>query len=65
MLLTSYFSHAHPPKVDWQEIGSLQAPEQYSESIGISAAYTGFIGQYLVLAGGANFPNGHPFFKTA
>lgn len=48
--------------INWSFAGQLPAPEGYSESIGISAAFSGFIGDYLVVAGGANFPAGHPFF---
>lgn len=50
-------------KILWQKIGGLPAPEGFSESIGISGAYSGLLGDYLIVAGGANFPNGHPFFQ--
>ncbi|WP_157829092.1 cyclically-permuted mutarotase family protein [Colwellia sp. 75C3] len=49
-------------KIYWQKFGELPVPEQFTESLGVSAAYSGFIGDYLIVAGGANFPKGHPFF---
>lgn len=50
------------PKISWAQYGQLPAAEGFTKSIGISGAYSGFIGDHLVVAGGANFPNGHPFF---
>jgi cyclically-permuted mutarotase family protein len=46
----------------WQKMGELPAPERFSNSIGVSGAYSAFLGDYLIVAGGANFPKGHPFF---
>jgi cyclically-permuted mutarotase family protein len=46
----------------WQKTGELPAPEGFTESIGVSGAYSAFLGDYLIVAGGANFPKGHPFF---
>ncbi|UCX05735.1 hypothetical protein FJ709_15320 [Shewanella glacialimarina] len=57
-----YLSLTKKPQISWQQIGQLPAPQGYTESIGISGAYSAFIGDYLIVAGGANFPNGHPFF---
>jgi len=52
-----------PTKIAWQMIGQLPPPDGFAESIGISGAYSGLLGDYLIVAGGANFPNGHPFFQ--
>ncbi|MGS0825819.1 cyclically-permuted mutarotase family protein [Shewanella sp. 0m-8] len=49
-------------KVSWVKAGQLPAPKGFNESIGIAGAYSAFVGNYLVVAGGANFPSGHPFF---
>lgn len=35
-------------------------PESQQENIGLAGVYSGFIGETLVVAGGANFPNGTP-----
>ncbi|MGL4677626.1 MAG: cyclically-permuted mutarotase family protein [Brevinema sp.] len=40
----------------WKIAGMLPAPSGFTESIGVAAAYTELIGDYLVVAGGANFP---------
>ncbi|QFU22103.1 cyclically-permuted mutarotase family protein [Shewanella sp. YLB-09] len=48
----------------WKKSGSLPAPEGFLESLGVSAAYTAFLGDYLIVAGGANFPKGHPVFQN-
>lgn len=50
--------------IDWQKIGELPAAGKFTESLGISAAYSGFLGDYLIVAGGANFPKGHPIFES-
>jgi N-acetylneuraminate epimerase len=47
---------------EWQLYGKLPPQENNKPSIGISAAFTAILGDYLLVAGGANFPNGHPFF---
>ena len=49
--------------ISWVKVGQLPNPDSFVTSIGISGAYSGFIGNYLIVAGGANFPNGHPFFE--
>jgi N-acetylneuraminate epimerase len=49
-------------KITWDKKGLLPAAEGFTESIGVSGAYSGFIDDYLIVAGGANFPKGHPFF---
>ncbi|MGI2056624.1 cyclically-permuted mutarotase family protein [Shewanella baltica] len=51
------------PHISWVKAGQLPIPDDFTESIGISGAYSGFIGDYLIVAGGANFPYGHPFFE--
>jgi len=50
------------PEIFWQKAGQLPAPEGFSSSIGVSGTYSAFLGDYLIVAGGANFPDGHPFF---
>jgi len=56
-------SFDNTPQISWIKAGQLPVPDGFSESIGISGAYSGFLGNYLIVAGGANFPNGHPFFE--
>lgn len=58
-------SKASANHIDWQFYGELPAPVPQQTSIGISAAFTGMLGNYLLVAGGANFPDGHPFFDQA
>lgn len=41
---------------DWKVAGTLPIPFGFQESIGVSGAFAGFIGDKLVVAGGANFP---------
>ena len=50
------------PTLAWQPYGKLPAQHHHKPSIGISAAFTAVLGDYLLVAGGANFPDGHPFF---
>ncbi|MBH0092229.1 Kelch repeat-containing protein [Pseudoalteromonas sp. SCQQ13] len=50
---------------NWTEVAKLPLYTHKGQPTGISAAYTGMIGSYLVIAGGANFPNGHPYFDGA
>ena len=52
-------------RIDWREYGELPAPKGISSTLGISASFTGILDNYLVVGGGANFPNGHPFFDQA
>lgn len=49
-------AHGQTTIGSWKTAGELPAPQGYTESIGVSGAYAGFIGGYLVVAGGANFP---------
>lgn len=49
-------------QINWQNYGQLPAAQAHQHSLGLSAAFTGTIGNYLIVAGGSNFPNGHPFF---
>lgn len=51
--------------INWQHIGNLPPASGYDESIGISGHFVGFIGDYLIVAGGTNFPDGHPYFNAA
>lgn len=48
--------------IEWQPYGKLSAQNSSKPSLGISAAFTAILGDYLLVAGGANFPDGHPFF---
>lgn len=59
---TSNSSLVKVPQIVWKTAGQLPAPEGYIDSIGISGVYSAFLGDYLIVAGGANFPKGHPFF---
>lgn len=61
MPVTSTSAH----RIDWRQYGELPAAKGISSSIGISAAFTGVLDHYLIVAGGANFPAGHPFFDQA
>ena len=49
--------------IGWSVYGELPASAGMQSSIGLSASFTGILGNYLLVAGGANFPNGHPFFE--
>ncbi len=49
--------------IQWQKAAELPHPEGFANTIGISGAYSAFLGNYLIVAGGANFPKGHPFFQ--
>lgn len=51
------------PDIIWHKAAELPRPEGFAQSIGISGAYSAFLGEYLIVAGGANFPTGHPFFQ--
>lgn len=42
--------------IEWQKAGLLPVPKGFDKSIGVSGAMAGFIGEYLVIVGGANFP---------
>jgi len=56
-------SVARDADIVWQKTGQLPTPDGFTKSIGISGAYSAFLGDYLIVAGGANFPKGHPFFE--
>jgi cyclically-permuted mutarotase family protein len=58
-------NHHSTKQIGWSVYGKLPAPSGTPESLGVSAAFTGIIGNYLLVAGGANFPAGHPFFDQA
>ena len=60
--LNAVAATAKKSRITWDKKGSLPAAEGFTKSIGISGAYSGFIDDYLIVAGGANFPKGHPFF---
>jgi N-acetylneuraminic acid mutarotase len=46
--------------IDW-ESESLLGPDDGLMGIGVAGAVTGIIGEFFILAGGANFPNGMPW----
>lgn len=48
--------------INWSTYGRLPPSSDNATSIGVAAAFTGFIDDKLIVAGGSNFPNGHPFF---
>lgn len=51
--------------LQWQKVAELESKDSQGKPIGLSAMFTGIIDHYLVIAGGANFPNGHPVFDKA
>lgn len=53
-------THVIEDKIDWD--ASLSLPAIHGkENPGIAGAFSGFIGDNLVIAGGANFPNKKPW----
>ena len=60
---SSNYSSDESVKIAWKKVGQLPVPEGFTESIGVSGAYSAFLGDYLIVAGGANFPTGHPFYE--
>ncbi|NKX04815.1 hypothetical protein HGD86_02725 [Alteromonadaceae bacterium A_SAG5] len=48
---------------NWHKIGELPAHTGKDSFPGIAAAFYGSLGDYLIIAGGTNFPDGHPFFN--
>ena len=40
----------------WKEAGMLPIPEGFEKSIGVAGAFSAFIGDKLIVAGGSNFP---------
>lgn len=61
MSVTNISAH----RINWRLYGELPAAKGMKSSIGISASFTGLLGNYLLVGGGANFPDGHPFFDQA
>lgn len=47
-------------RIEWQQTLSLPTRDAAPHP-GVAGAFSGFIGDYLVIAGGANFPNGMPW----
>ncbi len=46
-------------KIDsWKVAGLLPSPEGFAESIGVAGAYGGIVGDFMIVAGGSNFPYG-------
>lgn len=58
-------THNTITSIDWRLYGELPSARERQSALGLSAAFTGTIGHYLLVAGGANFPDGHPFFDQA
>ena len=59
LALTTALACTPKPKnhvADWKLVGLLPIPAGFTESIGVSGAFSGFIGDKLIIAGGANFP---------
>jgi N-acetylneuraminate epimerase len=48
-------------EIDWTIAGKLPVGVDNQEHIGVAGPVTGIIGDVLVVAGGANFPNGMPW----
>lgn len=44
--------------ISWKVAGNLPAPKGYDRQFGVAAPLYGKIGEYLIVAGGANFPKG-------
>lgn len=47
-------------KVKWSDVLSLPSVDS-DDNLGVAGAYSGFVGDYLVVAGGANFPDAKPW----
>jgi len=45
-------------KITWQHAGDLEAQKGFDKNIGVAGVLSGRIGNYVVVGGGANFPNG-------
>ena len=45
-------------KITWQYAGDLEAQNGFDKNIGVAGVLSGRIGNYVVVGGGANFPNG-------
>jgi len=59
IILISFLSFCNSKtsnQIVWNKVGKLPIPNGFSKSIGVSGAMAGFIGEYLVITGGANFP---------
>lgn len=51
--------------ISWQKIAETPPAAGQQTSLGVSGAFAGVLGNTIILAGGTNFPEGHPFFDGA
>lgn len=51
--------------ISWQKISETPPARGQQKSLGVSGAFAGVLDNTIVLAGGTNFPDGHPFFDGA
>ena len=51
--------------ISWQKIAETPPAHGQQKSYGVSGAFAGVLGNTIILAGGTNFPGGHPFFDGA
>ncbi len=47
--------------LDWGELPELPAPQGMERHLGVAGPFAGVSGEALIVAGGANFPNGAPW----
>ena len=48
------------PALAWQSMGTLSPAEGQTENIGVAGLLQGTFGDYIIVGGGANFPDGGP-----
>ena len=53
------------PAIAWQSVGTLSPAAGYAENIGVAGLVQGTFGDYIIVGGGANFPNGGPLTGAA
>ena len=51
--------------ISWHKTAETPPARGQEKSLGVSGAFAGVLGNTIVLAGGTNFPDGHPFFDGA
>lgn len=56
---TTKFTVKDNQKILWEVAGKLPAQKGYTENVGTAGLLHGVIGDYVVVGGGANFPNEH------
>lgn len=50
---------------NWDKVGELPAHTGKNFFTGVAAAFHGSLDGFLIIAGGANFPSGHPYFDNS